>query len=240
MSLRDLINNNYGLSLVEVMIAAGLLGVVSLGAMQMMNNVQKGQVTSETKLEEFELKRSFSNILSNKDACQNSLSGVTIGSTFDQVKNSANAVVFEKDGVYGNQTVYIESMRIVDNGATYADGSRDVGLVVTMRKIKQMALGGRSISFTLPLRVMAPNATGPISTCFVMSDSILKQACETLGGNWLGSTCELPKCEGGQLLEGINSDGTPVCRTPNCPAGSAFRGFETNGNPICEGLNVYQ
>lgn len=240
MFLDKLLKNNSGFSIVEIMVAAGLLGVVSLGAMQMMNNVQKGQATSETKLEELELRRVITTILTDKTACLNSLNGVNVGSTFEQIRNSANTVVFEKDGIYGNGTVRLRNMIVMDKGVTYADGTRDVNLIVGLQKVKQMALGGDVVNFKLDVRVLADSATGPITGCFVDSDSIIQQACETLGGTWTGSSCELPKCAPGQLLEAILPNGTPVCRSPNCAAGYVFRAFDTNGNPLCERLNVYQ
>jgi hypothetical protein len=232
--------NEAGFSLAEVMVAAGLVGVVSLGVMHLTNNIHRGQATAETKMEEIEIRRIITSTLSDSLACLNTLNGIEIGSNFNTIRNSANTPIFQVNNVYGNRALKLISMRTVDKNVTYADGTRGVDIVVQLAKMKQLAMGADNLRFSIDLRVTAENETAPITACFVNNDQIVQQACEALGGTWIDGSCQLPSCPQGQLLQGIDISGNPICRIPNCDEGYAFRGFNGSGDPLCERLNVYQ
>jgi len=71
-----------GFSLVEVMVAAGLLGLVSLGVIQLFQNINKGQADVQSESDYSSLIQEATLLLSKEKACQASLSGFVFnGST---------------------------------------------------------------------------------------------------------------------------------------------------------------
>lgn len=239
MSWYKLIKNNSGLSLVEMVIATGLIGITSLAVVHLTTNIHSGRVTSETKVEELELKRIITTTLSDRRACFNTLNGVNVGSNFTQLRSAAGSVIFQTGRVYGDNVVKINSMSIVDNNLTFEDGTRSVNLVVALEKMKKLALGKEKIDLDIELRVVATGPSAPIVGCFVNNDSIVERSCESLRGTWVNGSCELPKCAEGQIFEAVNADGVAVCRTMGCSAGYGFRTLDASGNSVCEKLNVY-
>lgn len=65
--------NNSGFSLVEIMVAAGMLGVISLGVTQMMSNMTKGQKNFEQDVEVNEINNKLKKALADQSTCNYSL-----------------------------------------------------------------------------------------------------------------------------------------------------------------------
>jgi type II secretory pathway pseudopilin PulG len=65
-----LLRSTRGFSLVEVMIAAGMLGLVSLGVMQLTSNQSKSTKTFETKFEVTSIVAEIRTLLSNTESCK--------------------------------------------------------------------------------------------------------------------------------------------------------------------------
>ena len=66
-----------GFSLVQVVLATGLMGGVALGFMQMMKTVNQVQMSSVSRSDELELRTSIKMILDNRDYCTVSMEGLT-------------------------------------------------------------------------------------------------------------------------------------------------------------------
>lgn len=73
--MRKLCSNQQGMTLVEVMMAAAMLGVISLGVAQIMSNMGKTMRWSESKSEEIELLNRFRMEVRDKLVCTHSLIG---------------------------------------------------------------------------------------------------------------------------------------------------------------------
>jgi len=73
-SFRKLLGKQ-GFSLVEVMIAAGMLGIVSMGVMQMMQNMNKGQKTADLKSTRAWLTYNIDQALKDSRACERTFAG---------------------------------------------------------------------------------------------------------------------------------------------------------------------
>jgi prepilin-type N-terminal cleavage/methylation domain-containing protein len=183
--------NNRGFSLVEIMIAAAMLGAISMGVMSLIQNMRKGEVISETKMEELELRRLITTLLTDQQACKNTFSGINIGSPVPNVKNGAGNTVYQKETPYGNNTLKITDMITKDTGTINSDLTRIVHFDVTIQKLKQMS-GGTSKSFSIQLNVAAPGPTGAITGCSVDNNQIISAAnlssCASLNGNWDATT----------------------------------------------------
>lgn len=78
----SMILNNKGFSLVSVMVAAGLLGGLSLAVMELMKNMGNVQTFSQSSMDYLDLSREITFILSSPNDCAASFQGVTFrGST---------------------------------------------------------------------------------------------------------------------------------------------------------------
>lgn len=87
-AIKSILKASQGFSLAEVMVAAGLMGVLSLGVAQIMQNQQKTLVYAETKGEELEIFNRIRILLLDKAACENTFKGVPLGTEIDDIKNS--------------------------------------------------------------------------------------------------------------------------------------------------------
>ncbi len=176
-----------GFSLLEVTIAGGLMGGLALLGASVTKNMFQEKTTSETKMEELEIRRQITTLLSDKAACSNTFTGLSIGGNLSSIKSSAGTVMFESGKSYGNGSLQIESMTTSDSGQTFADGTRSVKLTINLKKLKTIT---RQIKNpVIPLRVKAASASAPISYCFADSEQIVITACQAASGIWSGTTC---------------------------------------------------
>lgn len=92
----DFSKNKSGLGLLEMVLAVGLLALVSLGVMTLIENVSKSQRGLQAKAEQLEFNQLVKSILSEKDACTFTLSGgnVAAGYTVAAVRDKGNAIKF--------------------------------------------------------------------------------------------------------------------------------------------------
>lgn len=80
-------SNKKGFSLLEIMIAIAMLGGISLGVMQMLKSMQKGQVDTQNFTDYTSIAQESSFLLNDLNSCKASLAGTTFhGST---IKSSA-------------------------------------------------------------------------------------------------------------------------------------------------------
>lgn len=202
--------NDHGFTLLEIVVATGLLAALSLGVVSLLQTMTKGQNTAETKIEELEIRRMITTVLTNKDACLNTLGGKSIGETITEIKNSEHHSMFETDKIYGNNTLKISAMKTLDLDQAFDDGTRMINLEVSFVKLKNIS--GNLKTTTVPIRVEAPSADGKITSCFADADSMIQKSCETAGGTWLGSSCSFPQYvlrAGDTMTTGTLADGTP-------------------------------
>lgn len=88
-----MIKNENGISLVQVLIAAGLLGVLSLVLMQLMKNFNDSQSFAQSKSDELDLKNSIRMILNDEKFCRVSFAGEGPSG------NPTNPVTFKKKNI---------------------------------------------------------------------------------------------------------------------------------------------
>lgn len=85
--------NNRGFTLAQVLVAAGMLGALSLGFMQMMKNISDGQSRESASNDENELSNLIHIILNNEKFCRISLAGDGADG------NPSSPVVFKKTNI---------------------------------------------------------------------------------------------------------------------------------------------
>jgi predicted hydrocarbon binding protein len=177
-----------GFSLVEVMIVVGLLSGLAILFNSIVKNMHQGQATAETKMEELELRRIITTTLSDKAACINTFSGISIGGGVNAIKNNAGTILYQAGNIYGNNSLKIESMITKDLGQIYSDGTRKINLIINFKKMKNI-VKQTVHSANIDLRVKASSASASITSCFADADEVVKAACESAGGTWTGSSC---------------------------------------------------
>lgn len=256
--------NQSGFSLVEIMIATAMLAGLSLGVMKTLEMMNKGQVVSDTKLEEFELKRLVATNLLDKNACNATLGGRSIGSNITEIKNSGGAVLYTSGLTYNN-SIEITQMTIVDKGLPGANGSRSVDLVISAKRVKKI-LKETAKDIKIPLIVTVPmpsSATGVIISCFTNENALIdlasEKACIDLGGAW--NPLAVTRCSplpyvskagdtmSGNLVSSATITASDFCTAGNCKTmaqlalsnqscsnGFVQNGVQANGTPRCLAL----
>jgi hypothetical protein len=73
--LNEAVRNNSGFSLMEVIVAAGMMGIVSLGVVQMTSNMQKSSKTMAYKFSITQLQNRAFMVLSSPFGCANTIAG---------------------------------------------------------------------------------------------------------------------------------------------------------------------
>ena len=109
--LSKLFKNSDGFSLAEIMVAAGMLGVLSLGVMQVMKNMQRGSKRMKQDYEAQTIVAEVQKTLADRNACSASLGGLALTDTnftpipSNNLKDSDDKVILAVDQVFGSQTL---------------------------------------------------------------------------------------------------------------------------------------
>ncbi len=160
--------NEEGFSLVQVVIAAGLMGVLSLFMLKMQENQRMNQnkIAMDGEISTFMNK--LNGFLQRSDYCEKNLVGKSITSAepFEIEKFVApnGKVIFEKGALYGNRFFELESIR--DSDFFYDSDDKKTGnltLQVTLKKHKK-SFGADLIAKKIDLMVYL-NDEGTITAC---------------------------------------------------------------------------
>lgn len=116
-----------GFSLVEVMVAAGMLGVVSLGVMQVTQNANKTAKGVSQQVEIQDMLNKVNRAMTSQSACRWTLG--TAGPNPNVNVTSIGADFnggFDVNDVYGNQRLSGTYPLIIDSGVTYGEGANSI------------------------------------------------------------------------------------------------------------------
>lgn len=116
----------HGFSIAEVMVAAGMLGIVSLGLMRMTEQSTKQQKKMRVDFNMNSLLYELNVVNKSSDACENTLTGLNLtglpGTPVDlpAIRNANNGIILNGDGtaVYGTGTggaVEVDDIRIISS-----------------------------------------------------------------------------------------------------------------------------
>ncbi|WP_127714909.1 tail fiber domain-containing protein [Halobacteriovorax sp. HLS] len=188
--------NNKGFSLAEVVVAAGLLGVVSLGVMRLVDNMMKSQKTFETQSEVTLVTNGIAQTLTNEKACENTFTGINLAAntSVGSIQNSNAADVFVVGSQYGNRKVILTGLD-VENISLASDGTSKVGtfdLVIGIQKTSNVAQGAQNLRKVVTLSVVTDLADNFVG-CFNSAAGATKNSCENIGGtfNSASQSCDL-------------------------------------------------
>lgn len=203
--------NRKGFSLLEIMVALGLLGAVSVVGLKIMSNNFQSTKTSQT-LSEFNVVYSniYQNFL-NANSCEATLGNDDIRTTtIIDIKNKIGAPIYDKINKFGSGTLQITNIELkgIQNLglATFRSledsfeknpipvgevSYAEINLEITFEKIANGVLGGKQIIRRFLLRIEA-DENYKITKCFsTINDTVestKEQVCEDFGGVYSAAT----------------------------------------------------
>ncbi len=187
----------------EVMIAAGLLGIVTIGVMQITKNMTKSEKTQAQQTEFSQIQNQIQSILRDEYSCGETLIGFSptgSGTDITQVKRKRSdgsvLTVFQTGQVYGSATspIFLKKMSIknfnaatgigefyieMNKGRTNYDSMTQTEKDVVLATSYGTAVVGRSIKMNLVL-----DGAGKIKDCVSDKDDYTSGACAMLEGDW--------------------------------------------------------
>lgn len=221
--------NNAGFSLVEVMVAAGVMGVVALGSMQLMNNVNDGQKRMWQLLNLSDIVAQVQNSLRNQDTCRRTLTQgapmtiPTDGSVrnFNDLLNADGTISFDGPAEFGTGTgkLWITGFQLISTGNNLAGQAKDATVRVRYQKRNNANTGWLAITTRdLPLKVVPSTSTAAATVTRCYLSDMSGPACSALGGSFDDttgrcSTVDLSGQPGADLR--LPSDGD-ICRGTVC------------------------
>lgn len=155
---------NRGFSLIQVMVAAGILGGLSLVVLQLAQNQNQIMSHSEAKSEELELVNQARIVLSRREACLESFQGLSPDEEVVDLLNANGEPVFSVGSVYGNRSLRINEMFLENQTVPSGGGSGEVLLNIVMERLKKDT-GASDITKEIMLQV-ATNSDDEIVSCY--------------------------------------------------------------------------
>jgi len=245
--MKSILRSRKGLSLVEVLIAAAILGIVAVAissvSVYLKSNTQQYLATSEST----EFVRSLSNWMLTTDACQSSLVGQALPATSTPlVLNGYKG--FGAQASTPIQTGSAISLQLRVNSLTYFDKDPSLATpfmyngVNLSRRIAIISLSTETVvEPSAPRQLKTQNIELPVlvdgtnTIQFCLSDMNQAQACAAQGGAvnpitgqcLTQTSCEItgsysqPVSNPASECCGFSPDANPVTGGPSCPAGSS-------------------
>lgn len=197
------VSNNKGMALLEVMIAAGLLGVVSLGVMKVMKDMTKTSKTSQQSFEFSQAASAINSILKDGYSCKATLEGLnpsSAGTKVDEVirkkANGSSLSVYKIGDVLGavGSKVFIKNMEVknFDSAKGLGDfvivlnkGKKDYDSLNDKEKerIRKTSFGAAYVTKTIKLNMLL-DSSGNIKDCVSDKDLYTTGACAILNGDF--------------------------------------------------------
>ncbi len=187
-----------GFTLVEIVVAAGLISGLALVIMQMTRQQAVVQKRSEASFEISSISNTIVQNMLNNDACSNTLivgEVISDGVELDQIVNRNGNPLFVKDSVYGNRQVKIKSLKLEDVVVSSGGGANQYGelnLVVELEKMNNIIKGNKVIKKKIPLMVEL-DASDSLVKCYSATENAVstavEEACASNGGELIDGSC---------------------------------------------------
>ena len=247
--------SNRGFSLVEVLVATGIVSIVSLGIASLYNTMNRQSVYMDTKLDRQSLQRSIETMLSRPASCAVNLSpglgatpshSLTVLNQTDDSGTVINSIIPALNSpIFAGSKLSVSQIQI-----TGSDGTGTPSLLTTTAAEK-VYLAGIKVTFNEPVGggvVLKPlvipsvsistNLSDVFQSCQVASTSSPAATCNQLGLFWNETDQEcLPSANRAcELLGGIMIAGKCIPSTMvnfGCPVGQTISGFSATGTPEC-------
>jgi hypothetical protein len=178
------VNNQAGVSLVQIMVAFALLGVLSVMLMNLTEQAQKQGVTALANADVQEFVGHMNSILSNKSYCNNTLGPVKLGDTIGTLRYSDDpeAEPFATAGQqYKKTKVQVVEMKVeaYDSTKDVIDTNGEINLrfKITLTKLGKNIIGGKQFVKEWNPRVMMGEIIHqPADYCEIAKDKCLARS----------------------------------------------------------------
>jgi len=187
-----------------MIVVMGILGIASMGAMQLMVQTTKITKTSEIGMEINAVVNSITQNLLSSDSCSNTFKDVGAFEedlVIDEIKNRTGQVLFNKTKKYGNNRLKINEMSL--KGVTIKDPQPGVQkkygefkLQIKLEKQGKNFYGQKYVVKNLPLQGQF-DLENHLTKCYSATEDAVytakKDSCQDIGGTWVieQDTCEL-------------------------------------------------
>jgi hypothetical protein len=208
---KRIFGNQSGVSLVELLIAVGLIGGVAVSLMQARDVLSTNQSVLNQRLEEDNIYRSIQMIFNDKLSCENTLAraglnlnpaGVT-GQEFTEIRDEADNIVYTKGMIIGRGSgspVEIEEMRISHfqtqtaapptAGPVYWNNTDQATVSIKLERVSDLNIAGSGVStarsqssITRRFQVIVErDGSGAITGCKTDRSFYVDTICEQLSG----------------------------------------------------------
>jgi hypothetical protein len=195
MKKNKFLGTEFGMSMVEIMVAAGLLGGVSLGVMRLMENSTKAAKTIEAKDEISMLTNQINDVLKNPNNCEATFGSKKEGDSISmvyQVLGGTSVPKFSATTSAGPE-VQIESMNLKDVDDNGSNGSAAVATFeVVFKKPEKSTYGGKTIKKEISLNanlckkdyIENTDASALMASCTGANKLLLAGPNAWAGTNW--------------------------------------------------------
>jgi type II secretory pathway pseudopilin PulG len=237
-----------GFSIMEVMIAAALLGVVSIGVMQVTKNMTKSSKTDAQRVEFAQVTNQIQSLLRDEYSCEATLNGLNPAGTgsvvtdFKRKKSdgtTSNVLTSGQSYGTGGTPIFLKKMEIKNYNAssgiaefwiTMNKGRKDYNLMTPeeQKTVADTAYGSAVVPQILKVQVILDGA-GNIKDCISDKDDYTSGACAMINGDWADKVnCKSIKVQGNGLDPSITA-GTNLHITSGLTVGSTLSGDPGNG-----------
>jgi hypothetical protein len=174
-----IIQNNRGLSLIEIMIAGALLSIIGVGVGTIINNTSRSQRGLQAKDQQREVVAEIRTMLNSKVACQNTFGGLDpvagANAIGNAIRDAANVARYSVGGNHSSNLLRYSGFTVSDYVADPAPAVNQGKAVLTVRLDKiGDTLGVRQLVERINMQVKL-NGAGRIVECFTfgsLSDGI--------------------------------------------------------------------
>ena len=180
-----------GFSLAEVMVAAGLIGGLSLALLQMTKTQGEVQKRSEVSFEITSMSSAIAQNLLNSDACTATFVAGTVvadGLIIPDIKNRRGDILYNTGTVYGNNQLQINQITLTNLVLGVGAGPNqygEVNLDITFEKLSRLIKGNKIITKSFPVKLEVDGAGGLVK-CYSATENAIAtakdQSCSSIGG----------------------------------------------------------
>jgi type II secretory pathway pseudopilin PulG len=245
--------NSKGFSLVETLLAVGIVGGITLTVAKLGQETTRLTKTSDRNTDMNNFINDVSYILSDKNNCKATVGeGSTIGSQISAIRKDVNGVIQE---VYGlNKSIGNNSFTI--SQITTVPSANGADLIIEVNRGTLFVSSSKSISRRIPLKVdvVGNVIEGCYSDIEGMIESAVRAACKGNSARYDEVTKECHhdaqpiSCSTGEILREIvtiNGEMQFKCEplfshtsTLTCPQGQLLSSVSITGEPVCTPINT--
>lgn len=189
--------NDKGFSLVEIMVAVGMVGGLALVVMTLKKDTATSTKRLEIASEIISLHSTINQLLIDETACTNTLENLNVGGAANvpSIRNASDNVMYSVGSTYGNGTVELDEMtaQMIAGTKTAIVGETDrsranIRLRIRYNRISNLITGNTEIERDITLSAKVTTGGNVVVSCFSNEGDAIQEAariaCESIEGTW--------------------------------------------------------